>query len=368
MASRDSRYAGASPSPRRRSSTNSGYRSATGGDAHRPHRRTPSSTSHTARSPRTGSAPVGPPARDQSFQPRSARLAQRTRPPEPPRRRETHPAGSARDARYRNDPTPLPRLRHTTPPSGVRLSRSPLAGTIRRGRDRAPLIAFGGLAIVLLALCVFVLPGVLFPPQVAEPAEEEAAATRALVDEEGFVNVPLDIASLNRSTPRAAWTKGQMPYLYQTDSQWADESYAGGTVAQNACGPTCMTMLYIYFTGDRSLDPGDMAARADQGGYAPTGATEWSYMTQGAAELGLVGTAVNPNRSDIAAQLEAGNPVVCSMRPGTFTTVGHYLVLTGIDRDGTVTIHDPNSVRNSVRRWGINEVLTQADMCWAFSA
>ena len=39
------------------------------------------------------------------------------------------------------------------------------------------------------------------------------------------------------STPQSEWQAGQVPYLYQTDPQWADESYSGGTVAENACGP-----------------------------------------------------------------------------------------------------------------------------------
>ena len=60
-----------------------------------------------------------------------------------------------------------------------------------------------------------------------------------------------------------------MPHLYQTDPAWANKSYAGGTVRANACGPTSLTMVYIYLTGRTDLDPGAMAAFADENNFAP---------------------------------------------------------------------------------------------------
>ena len=100
----------------------------------------------------------------------------------------------------------------------------------------------------------------------------------------------LDSTSLMVSTPRSAWKQGSMPYLYQTDPLWSTKPYGGDTVRVNGCGPTCLSMVYIYLTGDTSLDPGQMSAYADQGNYAPTGATEWSFMTRGASGLGIAGT------------------------------------------------------------------------------
>ena len=77
---------------------------------------------------------------------------------------------------------------------------------------------------------------------------------------------------------------------------------------------------------------------------------------------------VNPDRPAIAAELRAGNPVVCVVGPGDFTNLGHYILLTGIDEAGTVSICDPNSPRTSARRWDLTRVLHQTEVAWVFRA
>ena len=179
---------------------------------------------------------------------------------------------------------------------------------------------------------------------------------------------PLNQAELTLSTPIAAWKKRTFPHLYQTDPAWASKPYGGGTVALNACGPTVMSMLYVYYTGHTDMDPGAMAAWADERTFAPTGATEWAFFTDGAERLGLTSKMVNPDRPAIAAELRAGNPVVCVVGPGDFTNLGHYILLTGIDEAGTVSICDPNSPRTSARRWDLTRVLHQTEVAWVFRA
>ncbi|MFR7670525.1 MAG: hypothetical protein ACLU0O_07400 [Collinsella sp.] len=89
------------------------------------------------------------------------------------------------------------------------------------------------------------------------------------------------------STPRSQWQAGTMPHMYQIDPAWSELPYAGGTIRQNACGPTCLTMVYIFKTGHTDMTPVDMCALSEAGNYAPTGATEWSFMTSGAWQLDL---------------------------------------------------------------------------------
>ena len=169
------------------------------------------------------------------------------------------------------------------------------------------------------------------------------------------------------STPRSQWKAGEMPHIYQIDPAWSDLPYAGGTIKKNACGPTCLTMVYIWRTGARDMTPIDMCALAEAGNYAPTGATEWSFMTQGAAQIGLTGTMINSTRAAISGALKAGRPVIASVHPGIFTDVGHYIVLYGIDDTNQVTVYDPNSALRSARKWGISEVLTQINAVWSFA-
>lgn len=168
------------------------------------------------------------------------------------------------------------------------------------------------------------------------------------------------------STPRSQWSAGTMPHIYQIDPAWSELPYAGGTIRQNGCGPTCLTMIYIFKTGRTDMTPVDMCALSEAGNYAPTGATEWSFMTSGAAQLGLNGTQLYNNRDSMAQALCSGAPVIAVVRPGTFTNVGHYIVLYGIDDADQIGVYDPNSPSRSARRWGVVEVLNEIEAMWAY--
>lgn len=168
------------------------------------------------------------------------------------------------------------------------------------------------------------------------------------------------------STPRSQWQAGTMPHIYQIDPAWSELPYAGGTIRQNACGPTCLTMVYIYKTGHTDMMPVDMCALSEAGNYAPTGATEWSFMTSGAWQLGLNGTQLYNDRDSMVQALRSGAPVIAAVRPGTFTNVGHYIVLYGIDDADQIGVYDPNSQSRSARRWGVVEVLNEIEAMWAY--
>lgn len=168
------------------------------------------------------------------------------------------------------------------------------------------------------------------------------------------------------STPRSQWSAGSMPHIYQIDPAWSELPYAGGTIRQNGCGPTCLTMVYIFKTGRTDMTPADMCALSEAGNYAPTGATEWSFMTSGAWQLGLNGTQLYNDRDSMAQALRSGAPVIAAVRPGTFTNVGHYIVLYGIDDADQIGVYDPNSPSRSARRWGVVEVLNEIEAMWAY--
>ena len=53
------------------------------------------------------------------------------------------------------------------------------------------------------------------------------------------------------STPVGEWSQGQVPRLYQTDPAWAGAPYAGSTVEEAGCGPTCLAMVYVSITGKK---------------------------------------------------------------------------------------------------------------------
>lgn len=170
------------------------------------------------------------------------------------------------------------------------------------------------------------------------------------------------------STPAHAWRKGEVPFLYQIDPQWSEEPYAGGNIHENGCGPTCLSMVYISLTGKTDLDPAAMARFSEQNGFTVDGMTAWALMTNGAVMLGLRSTELPASADAVRAELEAGRPVICSVRPGDFTTTGHFIVLAGLTDDGQVMVRDPNNAGNGDHPWNLDRILGQCANLWAFSA
>ncbi len=185
--------------------------------------------------------------------------------------------------------------------------------------------------------------------------------------ETSMLDMPvMALPSIPVSTPKSEWKKGTAPHLYQTDPIWSTKSYGGGTIHDNACGPTALTMVYVYVTGNTDMTPLTMSTWADAHGYAPSGATEWSFMTEGAAAFGLTSTMVNSTRDTITAALKAGKPVIALMNEGDFTANGHFIVLTDIDEYGNVTLNDPFSGYRSSHTWPIGTIARQSTYSWVF--
>ena len=170
-----------------------------------------------------------------------------------------------------------------------------------------------------------------------------------------------------KSTPRDQWMHGKMPYLYQIDDEWSTLSYAGGTVADSGCGPTCMSMVYVYLTGRKDKDPAKMAAFSETNGYIDCGMTSWMFMTDGAARLGLTARELSAEESVIRRELEAGHPIIASVSSGDFTTKGHFIVLAGTDAFGRILVRDPNSAERSAQAWDLSRILVQTRNLWSFT-
>lgn len=256
-----------------------------------------------------------------------------------------------------------------------------VGGPLRGGRNtgrifsrptwRSVLFNPRGIA-VLLVIAVIGAGGLGINAKIQQDKAEEAARIEAKRERELLAKQTVDPFKLGPttipiSTPRSQWTAGTMPYLYQTDPLWANKPYAGSNIRIAGCGPTSLSMVYTYLTGKTDLDPVAMASFAEEHNFAPTGATEWRFMTDGAAAIGLRSTPVAPSRASIASALDAGMPIICCLTPGDFTTVGHFLVIKGMDSRGIVEIHDPNSPYNSAKRWPISQILPQIEALWAFS-
>ena len=155
-----------------------------------------------------------------------------------------------------------------------------------------------------------------------------------------------------------------VPLLMQWDQRWGYRQYGENYAALTACGPVCLSMAAYYLTGDAELTPVYMMDFAEENGYCVTGdGTSWTLFSEGAQMLGLDVTEIPLDEDRILDNLEAGNPIICAMGPGDFTTSGHYIVMVGCS-GVMIQINDPNSYANSQKMWRYEDIASQIENLW----
>lgn len=159
-------------------------------------------------------------------------------------------------------------------------------------------------------------------------------------------------------------TQGAAPLLMQWDERWGYRSYNENLMGLSGCGPTCLSMAAICITGDAAMDPWAMAQFAEENGYNVIGqGTAWSLFTDGAQALGLDSTPIEMDEQRVMDNLAVGNPIVCVVGPGDFTTEGHFILLAGTE-DGLIRVNDPNSRKNSEQLWSFEQLQGQVQALW----
>lgn len=155
-----------------------------------------------------------------------------------------------------------------------------------------------------------------------------------------------------------------VPLLFQWDERWGYSEYSGGMMGFTGCGPTCLSMVSLYLRHDPSFTPRYVAEFSQSHGYsAPGSGSKWALISEGGKELGLNVKELPLDRNLVFRNLEEGNPIICVMGPGDFTTTGHFIVLTGCE-DGKIQINDPNSQIRSDRLWDFDQIQDQIKNLW----
>lgn len=178
------------------------------------------------------------------------------------------------------------------------------------------------------------------------------------------LNYPL----LKDSTPEIDLSEhtntDSVPLLFQWDQRWGYNQYAGELMGLSGCGPTCLSMVCLYLLDDPIYTPKYIAEFAEDNGYSVDGnGSAWTLISSGGVELGLDVTEIPLDENRIIRNLEVGNPIICVVGPGDFTTTGHFIIITGYE-DGTVTVNDPNSNARSEQRWDLKSVMRQIRNLW----
>ncbi len=156
-----------------------------------------------------------------------------------------------------------------------------------------------------------------------------------------------------------------VPLFMQWDQRWGYIPYGSDVAGLTGCGPVCLSMAAVFVTGDPTFSPDYMLRFSlENQYYVPGSGSSWTLISQGGPKLGLTVQELPLDEGRIRKSLEAGNPVICAMGAGDFTSTGHFIVITGI-QDGMFRVNDPNSLGNSQKLWDYDTIKGQIRNLWS---
>ncbi|MBM6803088.1 transglycosylase SLT domain-containing protein [Mediterraneibacter glycyrrhizinilyticus] len=135
----------------------------------------------------------------------------------------------------------------------------------------------------------------------------------------------------------------EVVYFNQLEEPWSSLPYASSTIEDSGCGPTSMAIVISTLTGNNVTPEMTKSFAENNGEYVPGQGTSHSFIGNAAAHWGLTCERVGKDRMDDVVQaLKEGKMVVeiCEAYTITGGSSGHFIVLTGVTRDGYITIAD----------------------------
>ena len=225
---------------------------------------------------------------------------------------------------------------------------------------------------VLLVLMIFAnIPVVSaetveHPSSETQPAETEAIVTTVpeqVIEEkpqnqdEGEVTVIPSLEDLSETEDGYS----KVPLYYQTD--YPNNMYGSGTISDNGCSVTCLAMVATYLT-DHEYLPDELA------GYFGGQAENNIDRLEMAAEAMQLPWEKLKNFHKTMEALREGKIIIALMDSlSLFTDNQHFIVLTGINEDGLITVNDP--FEPNYEKWDLKrafrEGFKEGDICYGFS-
>lgn len=143
-----------------------------------------------------------------------------------------------------------------------------------------------------------------------------------------------------------------VPPYKQTDRRWAGIPYGKDEHGNKAyvdgagCGPTALAMAASWAKWDGSITPAVTAPFCLSHGYRIDGeGTDAGCFAEFASAYGLGITKVSADQAKTLLSGQWPVPIIMlvnNCENGKFTDGGHYIVLTKVNSDGSVSLNDPN--------------------------
>ncbi len=164
------------------------------------------------------------------------------------------------------------------------------------------------------------------------------------------------------------YKEGQVPKLYQWDERWGYQKYGSSFVAASGCGPTCLSMVISTIKKNPTITPAAVASLSEQLGEVDAdNNTMWVLLTDAANTWGVYSEEGLLEEEQVKDTLNSGKYIICSVGPGDFTKIGHFIVLVSY-KDGQVEVRDPFNSEHTERTWTYADIASQIVEMWTFAA
>lgn len=156
----------------------------------------------------------------------------------------------------------------------------------------------------------------------------------------GIMNIPLYLQT-NYTTP-IPWGNGKTT-----------------TVRGYGCGPTSVSMIVTYLTGNVSQNPQIIFEWLNSLNYFHGHGFSQKALVKAANKYGVTCTWEKLTADTMRTTLLSGKPIIAFMGKGTFTSGGHYIVLKGVTADGKIAVNDPFSESRSKKTYEPSLILSE---------
>ncbi len=158
------------------------------------------------------------------------------------------------------------------------------------------------------------------------------------------------------------WNQGDYGnYYYSSDASKCTISQGGcATIKSHGCGPTSAAIVASSML-QRSITPIEMTEKVCQAGGCTSGGSYNGTLGQVLKNSYGLNVKMSGSDQEVINALGSKNAlVIVLMGPGTFTTGGHYIVLTGVNSKGQVSVADPGSRKRTETKWfSFNTIVEQ---------
>ncbi len=181
----------------------------------------------------------------------------------------------------------------------------------------------------------------------AEAAESEAQSSAEAAD--STEAAASSIETVHDTTKDDSFyvdtSMGRMLYYNQTNERWANYLWGGeDELSVYGCGPTAMAMAANAFGNKGTMTPATMADWCDVAGVrVPKEGSLHSIVMTTLPQFGLTveSAADKMNVEYLTGMLKEGHIFIALVGRGYFTDNGHFIIIRGVNDDGTVNIADP---------------------------